>query len=342
MTGPVLAVDGLHVVYHTRERVLPALTDVSLEIKPGEVLGIVGESGCGKSTLSSALLRLLPPNGEVTGGRVIFNGADLLAANAETMRRVRGGQLAMIFQDPLTSLNPVFTIGTQIVDAQAAHTGKGRDRRVLRRLAIETLEQVGIPDAADRIDNYPHQFSGGMRQRIMIAMALLLEPVLLIADEATSALDVTLEAQILELLDQLRINRGTAIMFISHDLGVVAHLCDRVAVMYAGRMVEEGDVLAIYEKPLHPYTQALLAAVPSRTSRGQRLATIAGRVPDLSALPHGCKFAERCEYAQRVCQEDEPDYVNVALRRVRCDMHDMRSGYDRAALPEAVRMDAAS
>ena len=333
MSDPLLEVEGVNVVYHTREGPLPALRDVGFSVAPGEILGIVGESGCGKSTLSSALLRLLPPNGEITGGRIWLEGRDLVRESEERMRALRGRKLAMIFQDPLTSLNPAFTVGTQLVDVQAAHQSKRSDRRAMRRRAVEILEQVGIPDARERIDDYPHQFSGGMRQRIMIAMALLLEPALLIADEPTSALDVTLEAQILELLKQLRREHETTILFISHDLGVIAQLCDRVVVMYAGHTVEEGDVESIYARPLHPYTQALLAAVPSRIHRGDRLATIPGRVPSLSALPPGCTFAERCPHAQDVCRRDGLRYLSVEGRRVRCVMHDPLSGFDRDAQP---------
>ena len=239
----------------------------------------------------------------------------------------------MIFQDPLTSLNPAFTVGTQLIDVQAAHRTKSTNRKTMKRRAVDMLEQVGIPDPSQRIDTYPHQFSGGMRQRIMIAMALMLEPALLVADEPTSALDVTLEAQILELFRQLRRDRGTAILFISHDLGVIAHLCDRVVVMYGGRTVEEGDVESIYARPLHPYTQALLAAVPTRTQRGGQLAMIPGRVPSLSALPPGCTFADRCPYAQEVCRRDEPRYVTVEGRRVRCARYDPASGFDLQARP---------
>ena len=217
----------------------------------------------------------------------------------------------MIFQDPLSSLNPTFTIGAQMTDVLRAHRRERANERTMRERAIAMLERVGIPDAAKRLDDYPHQFSGGMRQRIMIAMALMLEPALLIADEVTSALDVTLEAQILELLRELRDERGTAILFISHDLGVVAQVCDRVVVMYAGRAVEEADVYALFERPLHPYTQALLAAVPSRKRRGERLESIPGRVPSLSALPPGCKFADRCAYAQPVNREREPRWLGV-------------------------------
>jgi oligopeptide/dipeptide ABC transporter ATP-binding protein len=335
VTDRLLEVEGIDVVYHTSQGALPALRDVGFSVAPGEILGIVGESGCGKSTLSSALLRLLPPNGEITGGQIRLKGRDLLRESEEQMRRLRGRELAMIFQDPLTSLNPAFTVGTQLVDVQAAHRSKRADRKGMRRRAVETLEQVGIPDAAERINDYPHQFSGGMRQRIMIAMALMLEPALLVADEPTSALDVTLEAQILELLKRLRREHETTILFISHDLGVIAQLCDRVVVMYAGHTVEEGDVESIFARPLHPYTRALLAAVPSRMHRGGSLATIPGRVPSLSALPRGCTFADRCPHAQDVCRRDEVRYLDLEGRRVRCAMHDPASGFDHEAAPAA-------
>ena len=329
--APLLEVDGLEVVYHTRHQDLPALHDVSIDVRPGEILGIVGESGCGKSTLSAALMRLLPPNGEIVSGEVRLGTRNVLALGSEEMRDLRGRDLAMIFQDPLTSLNPVFSIGDQLEDAQKAHLGRrGRDRRELRRRAVEMLTQVGIPDPGERIDHFPHQFSGGMRQRIMIAMALLLEPELLIADEPTSALDVTLEAQILELLKRLRRERGTAIIFISHDLGVVARLCDRVVVMYAGRVVETGDALSIFEQPKHPYTQALLAAVPTRKRRGETLKTIPGRVPSLSALPRGCKFADRCQYRDPVSEASEPDLYPSGTQHVRCFIYDPESGHPLA------------
>jgi oligopeptide/dipeptide ABC transporter ATP-binding protein len=328
VSDPLLKVDSLDVVYHSREQTLPALHDITFDVHPGEIVGIVGESGCGKSTLSSALLQLLPPNGEMTRGSVNLNGRDVLGLRAHELRAMRGPEIAMIFQDPLTSLNPTFRIGTQLLDAQKAHLPRGRrNERELRARAVSMLEQVGIPDAAERFEQFPHQFSGGMRQRIMIAMAILLEPALLIADEATTALDVTLEAQILVLLKRLRRDHGTSILFISHDLGVVSQVCDRVIVMYAGRVVEEGDVVSLFERPLHPYTRALLAAVPSRKQRGHRLATIPGRVPSLTALPPGCKFADRCPNVQEVNRTSEPRYVEFEGRRVRCNMYDPESGY---------------
>ena len=334
VTEALLEVEGLEVRYHVRGGALQALSDVSFSVAPGEILGVVGESGCGKSTLSSALLRLLPPNGEISAGRIRLKGRDLLELSGEEMRRLRGSELVMIFQDPLTSLNPTFTVGTQMVDVQKAHLGKGATSGdALRRRAMELLEQVGIPDVRDRLGDYPHQFSGGMRQRIMIASALMLEPALLIADEPTSALDVTLEAQIVELLKRLRETHGTAIIFISHDLGVVSQICDRIVVMYAGRAVEEGDVLSIFERPRHPYTQALLAAIPSHRRRGEPLASIPGRVPSLSALPLGCKFVERCPHARTTCHEHEPELKPAEGGQVRCFIYDPSSGYDASPSP---------
>jgi peptide/nickel transport system ATP-binding protein len=332
VTGPLLEVEGLGISYHVRGGSLQALTDVSFAVEPGEIVGVVGESGCGKSTLSSALMQLLPPNGDISSGSVSLRGRDLSSLTGDEMRDLRGRELAMIFQDPLTSLNPVFTIGRQMVDVQRAHR-RDASRAELRKRAVELLGDVGIPDAADRLGDYPHQFSGGMRQRIMIAMALLLEPALLIADEPTSALDVTLEAQIVELLRRLRESHGTAILFVSHDLGVVSHLCDRVMVMYAGRAVEQGTAEQIFGRPRHPYTQALLAAVPSARSRGARLATIPGRVPSLSALPSGCAFHPRCPLAQDACRSEIPrDLTLEDGARVRCHIYDPESSYRSEAV----------
>ncbi len=336
VSGPLLRVQELGVAYHLdANTTVQALHDVTFEVQPGEIVGIVGESGCGKSTLSSSLLRLLPANGEITSGSALLKGTDILALSKRELRSLRGKEIAMIFQDPLTSLNPAFTIGDQMVEAQRAHRRRGEmNARALRGRAAAMLGQVGIPDPEERIDDYPHEFSGGMRQRIMIAIALLLEPALLIADEPTSSLDVTLEVQILELLKQLRARNGTAVLFISHDLGVIAQICDRVAVMYAGRMVEEADVRSIFDGPKHPYTQALLAAVPSRHRRDRRLASIPGRVPSLSALPPGCKFADRCPHCQPVCTQSEPRLLDAAdgprPHRVRCLIHDPASGYEHS------------
>jgi peptide/nickel transport system ATP-binding protein len=320
---PLLAVSGLDVVYHLEEGASTALQDIELRVRPGEILGVVGESGSGKSTLSAALLRLLPANAEVQGGKVLLKGRNLLVLGTEELRRARGRDLVMIFQDPMLSLNPTFPIGSQMVEVLRSHLeGRCPSNAELRARAIEALTAVGIPDAADRFANYPHEFSGGMRQRIIIAMALLLKPAMLIADEPTSALDVTLEAQILELLRQLREREGTAILLVSHDLGVIAQLCDRVVVMYAGRVVEENDTVGLFDHPKHPYTRALIECLPSRLRRGGTLATIPGRVPSLSALPAGCKFADRCPYVQGLCRQEEPRLIPQDPGGVRCHMHD--------------------
>jgi peptide/nickel transport system ATP-binding protein len=319
MPDPVLEVQGLHVTYRTRRGRLDALHDVGLRLDPGEVLGVVGESGCGKSTLSSAIMRLLPPNGEVTAGSIRVGGDDVLTLSEAELRRMRGGRVGMVFQDPLTSLNPTFRISTQMINAQRAHMATDKvDQRELRRRAVDMLGRVGIDDAERRIDDYPHQFSGGMRQRIMVATVLLLRPKVLIADEATSALDVTLQAQILAMIKELCREQGTAVIVVTHDFGVVSSICDRVAVLYAGRVVEEGTVDDILVRPQHPYTRRLLAAVPSRHRRHERLATIPGRVPSLTALPPGCTFAPRCEAAQPACEAEEPPLVAVGAQRARC------------------------
>jgi peptide/nickel transport system ATP-binding protein len=325
--SPLLRVEGLDVTFGSGGLALPALRGVSLRAEAGEVVGIVGESGCGKSTLSAALLGLLPRNGEITGGRVLYQGGDLTAFSPQQWRELRGAQLAMVFQDPLSSLNPTLTVGSQMLDVLRAHRRGRWDRAAARQRVVAMLERVGIPDAADRSRSYPHEFSGGQRQRIMIAMGLLLEPALLIADEVTSALDVTLEAQILRLLAGLRDEHGTAILLITHDLGVVAQACDRVVVMYAGRAVNEAGVTELFDRPLHPYTQALLAAAPTLRSRGGELPAIPGRVPSLAELPAGCAFANRCPFAQPVCGQRVPRYLTIGGQRVACHRHDPDSGY---------------
>jgi peptide/nickel transport system ATP-binding protein len=316
--APVLCAKGLEITYHTREGVLTAIRDVSFDVQPGEIVGIVGESGCGKSTVASALLRLLPPNGRITGGRLLFKDRNLLDLGEEEMRSLRGRDISMIFQDPMTSLNPVFSVEQQMLDAMKAHAGPGKPPRAARERAVEMLERVGIPDAARCIKNYPHQFSGGMRQRIMIATALLSNPALLIADEPTSALDVTLEAQIIDLIRVLRRELGTAVVYITHDLGVVAQLCDRLIVMYAGNIVESGDIYTVFDRPRHPYTQALLNSHPSYCRGQARLTAIPGRVPSLRDLPVGCKFAPRCAIGQPSCHTLEPTPTQVEGRAVLC------------------------
>jgi peptide/nickel transport system ATP-binding protein len=296
-----------------------ALDEVSFSVGPREILGVVGESGCGKSTLGLTILRLLPANGQITGGVIqLVDRGDLSALPNEEMRRVRGAEIAMIFQDASTSLNPRVSVGAQMMQVQRAHSRDSRSRGEQRDWAMEKLTEVGLPNAKRAFDRYPHEFSGGMRQRAMIAMALLQEPKLIIADEATSALDVTLEAQILELLLRLREQHGTAILFISHDLGIVSQFCDRVAVMYAGRVVEQIPGHAVLSAPRHPYTQALNAAVPTRSTRGQRLANIGGHVPDTSRPIPACAFAPRCLHTADVCRQAVPDLYDVPDGMARC------------------------
>jgi peptide/nickel transport system ATP-binding protein len=318
--GTLLQVRDLEIKYRTGEGVLTAIRDTSFDVNEAEIVGIVGESGCGKSTVASAVMRLLPPNGEISHGRIFFKGQDLRELDKEAMRAIRGKEMAMIFQDPMTSLNPVFSVEGQMIDVLRAHQeDDGRQSRgALRARAVEMLDRVGIPEAMRQIKEYPHQFSGGMRQRIMIATALMSDPALLVADEPTSALDVTLEAQIIDLIKGLRDEMGTAILYITHDLGVVAQLCDRVLVMYAGNIVEGGETLTIFEQPQHPYTRALLRSHPTRNVRARRLRTIRGRVPSLRELPSGCKFAPRCDYALAACHTTEPQPMEVGGHRVLC------------------------
>jgi oligopeptide/dipeptide ABC transporter ATP-binding protein len=327
----MLEVKHLEIKYHTRQGILTAVRDVNFEIKEGEILGIVGESGCGKSTVAASILRLLPPNGEISGGQLLFKGQDLRQASEEQMRDVRGLEISMIFQDPMTSLNPVFTIESQMIDALQAHP-RSMGPGSMHEWAVRMLDRVGIPDAEERIKHYPHQFSGGMRQRIMIAIALLSNPSLLVADEPTSALDVTLEAQILDLVRGLREELGTAILYISHDLGVMAELCDRLVVMYAGDVVETGTIEEVFEAPKHPYTQALLNSHPSRKLRRARLTTIPGRVPSLKELPPGCKFAPRCPLQRPICQTREPRNITVGGQQVLCHAYDPEQAEDWAGV----------
>ena len=321
MSEPLLAVSELSVAYHLDGRRVPAVQGVSLDVHRGEIVGIVGESGCGKTSVGTAVIGLLPANGEVTGGRIAFRGHDVLAMSAPALRSIRGREVAMIFQDPLTSLNPTLSIGSQLVGVQRAHGSTRDGAKSMEAHAVETLTRVGIPDAQERIDDYPHQFSGGMRQRIMIGMALLLRPALLIADEPTASLDVTLEAQIVELLLQLRSAHDTAILFVSHDLAVIAQTCDRVFVMYSGRVVETGDVASVFRSPHHPYTRALLGTIPSRKQRGGRLETIPGHVPG-DTLQSGCRFRPRCRFSRPVCGDSEPGLLRLGAGRSRCFMHD--------------------
>ena len=293
-----------------------AVNDVSFTIERGSTLALVGESGSGKSVTGLSIMRLIQPPGVIAAGEIILNGRDLLKLDAEEMRRLRGSKIAMIFQDPMTSLNPVFTVGEQIAEAVDLHAGIGRRRAWAK--AVEMMRQVRIPDAERRAADYPYQLSGGMRQRVMIAMALCCKPELLIADEPTTALDVTIQAEILDLLRSLKSEFELSMLLITHDLGVVAETADRVAVMYAGRIVEEAPAHLLFRAPKHPYTEGLLRSVPRLTAEGlkrHRLDTIEGNVPNLLALPTGCSFAPRCHYAIRDCTASEIPLIAVDVER---------------------------
>ena len=299
MSAPILQIRGLDVAYRSRRGRLRALRQVDLDVPANRIVGIVGESGCGKSTLISAILGLLAPNARIDAGSIAFEGIDLLKATPGDWARIRGPRIATVFQDPMTSLNPVISIATQMVDIQYRLAVPDAEKR---RRAVEMLDRVGIPDAAHRIDEYAHRFSGGMRQRIAIAMALLMRPALLIADEPTTALDVTLEAQIVHLLKSLKRELDGSILFVSHNLGLIAELCDEVVIMYAGEVVEHASVRDLFHDPRHPYTRLLLACDPARVDEGvATLPTIAGALPDLAALPTGCVFRARCPDAAEAC-----------------------------------------
>src|SRR5947207_14001191 len=300
----LLDVQGLETHFATAQGVLRAVDGVSFAIGRGEVLGLVGESGCGKSVTSLSIMRLVPPPGRVAAGRVLFEGEDLLAKDAEAMRRVPGARIAMVFQEPMTSLSPGFSLGAQIAAAVMAHGSAGRREAWERTVAM--LELVQIPSPRQRARDYPHQLSGGLRQRAMIAMALAAGPALLIADEPTTALDVTIQAQILDLLRRLQAERGMAVLLITHDLGVVAELCHRVAIIYAGRIVEMAPVASIFSEPLHPYTRGLLRCLPHPSRFGQPLSSIDGAPPDLRQVDGGCRFAPRCPLVQERCRHAEP------------------------------------
>ena len=302
----LVSIRDLDVSFVTSRGEVEVLRHVSFDVAPGKIVGIVGESGSGKSTLALSMLRLLPPNLSRLDGEILFGGENLLALPEAGMQRLRGSRISMIFQDPMSSLNPVFSIETLMVDVQRAKRPDAR-RRAMRARAVEMLDMVGIPDAARRIGEYPHQFSGGMRQRIMIAMALLTEPQLLIADEPTTALDVTIEAQIVRLLQKLRADLGVSIVFISHSLGLVSELCDDVVVMYAGTVAEAAPAVELFARPAHPYTKALLACEAStRDDDEPRLLSIPGEVPDLVHVPAGCIFADRCAFRMPQCRVENP------------------------------------
>jgi len=315
----LLQVKGLKTQFFTQDGVVNAVNGIDFDLNEGETLGIVGESGCGKSVSVLSLMRLIPtPPGRIVGGEGWFQGRDLLTMDAEEIRSVRGNKIAMIFQDPMTSLNPVLTINQQVSEALELHLGM--DKHQSRKRTIELLELVSIPEAANRVDDYPHQFSGGMRQRVMIAMGLSCNPQLLIADEPTTALDVTIQAQITRLVRQLKEEIGMAVIWITHDLGVIAGLADRVNVMYAGYIIETADVKDIYGDPRHPYTLGLLRSIPRLDAeRKTKLTPIEGLPPDLIGMQIGCPFAPRCTYAIDRCLQENPQLETIALRhRVAC------------------------
>lgn len=314
----ILQVHDLCVEYHTKQGTVRPVSHVSFSVNQGETLGIVGESGCGKSTASLALMRLLPENrSEIAGGEMLFKGQDLARMPEKQLRQLRGNRLSMIFQEPMTSLNPVFTIGDQLSQPLRRHTTLGRE--AIRNRMVEILRQAGIPRAESILDEYPHQLSGGMRQRVMICMAIVCRPELLIADEPTTALDVTIQAQILDLLKKIRDKNRMAMIFITHDLGVVAEICDRVMVMYAGQAVEQSDIGTFFDRPAHPYSQGLLAAMPKKDARKQELSTIPGSVPSLTELPKGCYFCNRCSRAFDRCRTEPAPMVRLPDGRLcRC------------------------
>ena len=317
--APLLTVEGLTTGFDLRGSFKPAVIDVSFKVDAGETLCLVGESGSGKSLTALSIMRLVQPPGRIAAGRILFRGRDLLTATEREMQRVRGAEIGLVFQEPMTALNPVFTIGSQIEETLRVH---GRaTRRTARTRAIELLEAVSVPEPARRVGEYPHQLSGGLRQRALIAMALACEPALLIADEPTTALDVTIQAQILDLLRDLQRRLGLGLLLITHDLGVVAQMADRVGVMYAGRIVEESPVRELFADPRHPYTQGLMGSMPGG-ARGTRLVAIPGTVPALGALPPGCSFEPRCPRRFEPCPTAHPGITEVGVgRRVKCYLH---------------------
>jgi oligopeptide/dipeptide ABC transporter ATP-binding protein len=306
----LLELQDLKTYFYTEDGVVPSVDGVSFFIRRGETLAVVGESGCGKSVTSLSILRLIAtPPGKIVDGDILFEGESLLRKSDDEMRSIRGNQISMIFQEPMTSLNPVFRVSDQIMESIMLHQGLNKQEAYQR--AIELLELVGIPEPAKRVDAYPHQLSGGMRQRVMIAMALACNPRLLIADEPTTALDVTIQDQILELMKELKKKIGTSIMLITHDLGVVAEMADRVVVMYAGQVVEQGDIYEIFENPKHPYTEGLLKSIPRPNGEKQPLYSIEGVVPNPLHLPAGCRFSPRCEYANDLCRGKAPELTVI-------------------------------
>ncbi|MCO6416438.1 ABC transporter ATP-binding protein [Siccirubricoccus sp. KC 17139] len=329
---PILEVRDLRVEFATRRGTLRALDGVSFSIMPGEVLGVVGESGAGKSMTGAAIIGLLEPPGRIAGGQILLNGRRIDNLRYEEMRRIRGKEIGAIFQDPLTTLNPLYTVGDQLVETMLTHLPIGAAEA--RKRAVNWLEMVGIPAAAQRVDSYPHEFSGGMRQRVVIALALCAEPRMVVADEPTTALDVSIQAQVIALLKSLAREKGMAMMLVTHDMGVIAETADRVAVMYAGRIAEIGPVRAVVQAPRHPYSAGLMASIPPLDRKVEHLAQIEGAMPRLSAIPEGCAFNPRCPHVFDRCRAERPELLETGATRAACWLYDPAS---EKQAPEALR-----
>ncbi|MBA4341555.1 MAG: methionine ABC transporter ATP-binding protein [Methylibium sp.] len=316
MTSPLLEVRHLRVEFPTRQGTLLALDDINFEIAPGEILGVVGESGAGKSLTGASIIGLLDPPGRIASGEILLEGRRIDNLPYDEMRKIRGRKIGAIFQDPLTSLNPLYTIGRQLTETITTHLDLSESQA--RKRAIELLEQTGIPAAEQRIDQYPHQFSGGMRQRVVIALALAASPKLIVADEPTTALDVSIQAQIISLLKKICKEQGAAVMLVTHDMGVIAETCDRVAVMYAGRVAEIGPVHDVIHKPSHPYTAGLMGSIPAMDEDRERLLQIDGSMPRLNAIPQGCAFNPRCPKVHERCRQERPELIEAGSTRAAC------------------------
>ena len=322
MAESLLSVRNLRAEFPTRRGTLLALDDVSFDIAPGEILGVVGESGAGKSLTGAAIIGLLEPPGRVAGGQILLAGQRIDNLGADAMRQIRGKRIGAIFQDPLTSLNPLYTVGRQLIETIQVHLGL--DAAAARERAIALPQSTGIPAAEQRIDQYPHQFSGGMRQRVVIALALAAQPALIVADEPTTALDVSIQAQIIALLKTLTKEQGAAVMLVTHDMGGIAEACDRVAVMYAGRVVEIGPVADVIHRPSHPYTVGLMGSIPAMDEERERLMQIDGAMPRLNAIPTGCAFNPRCPRVMDRCRSERPDLLPAGATRAACWLHDSK------------------
>ncbi|MEN9631037.1 MAG: hypothetical protein RJA10_4265 [Pseudomonadota bacterium] len=329
MSRPLLEVKNLVVEFPNRHGTLRALDDISFSIAPGEILGVVGESGAGKSLTGAAIIGLLEPPGRVAGGQILLDGQRIDNLDADQMRRIRGRQIGAVFQDPLTSLNPLYTVGRQLVETILTHLPMSEQQA--RERAIDLLRQTGIPAPEARVDQYPHQFSGGMRQRVVIALALAAEPRLIVADEPTTALDVSIQAQIIALLKRLAKEKGAAVMLVTHDMGVIAETCDRVAVMYAGRVVEIGPVADVIHRAGHPYTQGLMGSIPGMDDARERLLQIDGAMPRLNAIPPGCAFHPRCPQVFGPCATQRPELMDAGRTRAACWRHGAAPGRPKDA-----------